>query len=154
VALFTLSDCPEGRATHAADEEKQMVLRTAAGYTSRSACKIAEVLASKMRAVGLAWSTGRENEIQCSAFVPPPSYGYLAALSGLKKRIMAVSLAEYVITGVRDKAIWLWDSCGKIPLFKSLVGWHSILEANTWSLVLMTKLCIAEIFLEEEHCQK
>jgi WD40 repeat protein len=37
---------------------------------------------------------------------------------------MAVSLAEYVITGVRDKAIWLWDSCGTLLKTSCGVTFH------------------------------
>ncbi|KKA22222.1 Nuclear distribution protein PAC1-1 [Rasamsonia emersonii CBS 393.64] len=72
---------------------------------------------------------GHDNFIECCAFAPPASYGYLATLAGLKKPPPASSSAEFVATGARDKTIKLWDARG--TLIKTLVGhnnWRQLME--------------------------
>ena len=63
---------------------------------------------------------GHEHVIECCTFAPPPAYGHLAALAGLKKPPPASSSGEYLATGSRDKSIKIWDMRG--TLIKTLVG--------------------------------
>ena len=63
---------------------------------------------------------GHEHVIECCIFAPAISYGYLAALAGLKKPPAASSSGEYLATGSRDKSIKIWDFRG--TLIKTLIG--------------------------------
>ena len=63
---------------------------------------------------------GHEHVIECCIFAPAASYGYLAALAGLKKPPAASSSGEYLATGSRDKSIKIWDFRG--TLIKTLIG--------------------------------
>lgn len=80
------------------------------------AATIWEVSSGEAKAV----LAGHEHYLECCAFAPPASYGYLATLAGLKKPPPATSSAEFIATGARDKTIKLWDSRG--TLIKTLVG--------------------------------